>query len=324
MKVLKFGGSSVGKPERIRGIVAILQKYHARGDRFTVVFSAFGGVTDGLIDMATKAEQGDADYLTAFEQVKMRHIYSAKELLSTARFAQVLPLVEKNTDDLLDVLRGIFLIREVSPRTLDYVVSFGERLSNLIVAHTLDESGIPAEFLDARKIIKTDKNFGSAKVDFEETDQRVAEYYAAHDDKVQIVTGFIGSVKGSANGAEFGLTTTLGRGGSDYTAAIIAAGLDADVIEIWTDVDGVLTADPRKVKKAFTIPTMTYAEAMEMSHFGAKVIIRRLCSLRLGSKFRFISKTHSIQISSVHSYQISAMPQLMLFRVSARFQMCRY
>ena len=272
MKVLKFGGSSVAKPERIRGIVAILQKYHARGDRFTVVFSAFGGVTDGLIDMATKAEHGDSEYLTAFEQVKMRHIDAAKQLLSTARFAQILPRLEKNTDDLLDLLRGIFLIREVSPRTLDYVVSFGERLSNFIIAHTLDESGIPAEYLDARKIIKTDKNFGSAKVDFEETDRQVAEYYAEHSDKVQIVTGFIGSVKGSAHGAEFGLTTTLGRGGSDYTAAIIAAGLDAEVIEIWTDVDGVLTADPRKVKKAFTIPTMTYAEAMEMSHFGAKVI----------------------------------------------------
>ena len=272
MKVLKFGGSSVGKPERIRGIVAILKKYQARGDRFTVVLSAFGGVTDGLIDMATKAEHGDTHYVTAFEAVKKRHIDAAQELLSPARFAEILPLIEKNTDDLHGVLRGIFLIHEVSPRTLDYVVSFGERLSNLIVAYTLDEAGIPAEFLDARKIIKTDKNFGSAKVDFEETDRLVAEYYAAHSDKVQIVTGFIGSVKGSAKGAEFGLTTTLGRGGSDYTAAIIAAGLDADVIEIWTDVDGVLTADPRKVKKAFTIPTMTYAEAMEMSHFGAKVI----------------------------------------------------
>ncbi|MBL7817910.1 MAG: bifunctional aspartate kinase/homoserine dehydrogenase I [Saprospiraceae bacterium] len=272
MKVLKFGGSSVAKPERIRGIVSILQKYHARGDRFTVVFSAFGGVTDGLIDMATKAEQGNETYLTAFEQVKTRHIEAAQELLSAARFAEVLPTLTKATDDLLGVLRGIFLIHEVSPRTLDYVVSFGERLSNLIIAHTLDESGIPAEFLDARKVIKTDKNFGSAKVDFEETDHLVAEHYATHSDKIQIVTGFIGSVKGTSKGKEFGLTTTLGRGGSDYTAAIIAAGLNADVIEIWTDVDGVLTADPRKVKKAFTIPTMTYAEAMEMSHFGAKVI----------------------------------------------------
>jgi aspartokinase/homoserine dehydrogenase 1 len=126
------------------------------------------------------------------------------------------------------------------------------------------QAGIPAEFLDARKIIKTDKKFGSATVNFDKTYAKIREYYAEHP-KVQVVTGFIASAKG-------GLTTTLGRGGSDYTASLLAAGLQADAIEIWTDVSGVLTADPRRVKKAFTIPKMTYAEAMEMSHFGAKVI----------------------------------------------------
>jgi bifunctional aspartokinase / homoserine dehydrogenase 1 len=272
MKVLKFGGSSVAKPERIQGIVAILKRYQARGDRFTVVFSAFGGVTDGLIDMAKKAENGNDDYLVAFEQFRHRHIEAAQALVSAARFQQILPQLEKNCDELLGILRGVFFVHEASLRTMDYVVSFGERMSAFIIAHTLDESGVPAEYLDARFVIKTDKNFSAAKVDFAETDKLIADYYAAHADKVQIVTGFIGSAKGSGKGNDFGLTTTLGRGGSDYTAAIIAAGLDAEVIEIWTDVDGVLTADPRKVKKAFTIPTMTYAEAMEMSHFGAKVI----------------------------------------------------
>ena len=125
MKVLKFGGSSVGKPERIRSIVAILQKYQARGDQFTVVFSAFGGVTDGLIDMATKAERGDAGYVSAFEAVKKRHVDSARELLSDAGFDAIMPLILKNTDDLNGVLRGIFLIHEVSPRTLDYVQIVG-------------------------------------------------------------------------------------------------------------------------------------------------------------------------------------------------------
>jgi bifunctional aspartokinase / homoserine dehydrogenase 1 len=272
MKVLKFGGSSVAKPDRIQGIVAILKKYQARGDKFTVIFSAFGGVTDSLLDMAAKAEASDEAYMVGFEQFKIRHLDAAKALLSPERFALVRTKIFLNCDDLLGILRGIFLIREVSLRTSDYVVSFGERMSNLIIAHVLDESGIPAAFLDARKVIKTDKTFGSAKVDFEETDKLVSEYYRANDNKVQVVTGFIGSAKGSGKGSDFGLTTTLGRGGSDYTAAIIAAGLNASVIEIWTDVDGVLTADPRKVKKAFTIPTMTYAEAMEMSHFGAKVI----------------------------------------------------
>jgi bifunctional aspartokinase / homoserine dehydrogenase 1 len=272
MKVLKFGGSSVAKPERIQGIIAILKKYQERGDKFTVIFSAFGGVTDSLLDMAAKAEASDEAYMVGFEQFKIRHLDASKALLSPERFALVRNQIFKNCDDLLGILRGIFLIREVSLRTSDYVVSFGERMSNLIIAHTMDEAGIPAAFLDARRIIKTDKHFGSARVDFEDTDKLISEHYRANESKVQVVTGFIGSAKGSGKGSDFGLTTTLGRGGSDYTAAIIAAGLNASVIEIWTDVDGVLTADPRKVKKAFTIPTMTYAEAMEMSHFGAKVI----------------------------------------------------
>lgn len=272
MKVLKFGGSSVAKPDRIQGIVAILKKYQERGDKFTVVFSAFGGVTDSLLDMAAKAEASDESYMVGFEQFKIRHLDAAKALLSPERFALVRTKIFQNCDDLLGILRGIFLIREVSLRTSDYVVSFGERMSNLIIAHTLDESGIPAAFLDARRVIKTDKSFGAAKVDFQETDKLITDYYRTHSDKIQVVTGFIGSAKGSGKGSDFGLTTTLGRGGSDYTAAIIASSLNASVIEIWTDVDGVLTADPRKVKKAFTIPTMTYAEAMEMSHFGAKVI----------------------------------------------------
>jgi bifunctional aspartokinase / homoserine dehydrogenase 1 len=272
MKVLKFGGSSVSKPERIQGIVAILKKYQARGDKFTVVFSAFGGVTDSLIDMANKAEDADHSYMVGYEQFKTRHLEAAQELLSNDRFKAIKPKLIQSCEDLQGVLRGIFLIREVTMRTLDYVVSFGERMSNFIIANTLDEAGIPAEYLDARRVIRTDKNFGAAKVDFEATDALVMKHYTEHDDKLQVVTGFIGSAYGTSHGSDFGLTTTLGRGGSDYTAAIIAASLNAEVIEIWTDVDGVLTADPRKVKKAFTIPTMTYAEAMEMSHFGAKVI----------------------------------------------------
>jgi bifunctional aspartokinase / homoserine dehydrogenase 1 len=272
MKVLKFGGSSVAKPERIQGIIAILKKYQARGDKFTVVFSAFGGITDLLIDMGKKAEASDHSYMVGYEQFKARHFEAAEALLSPERFQAVKPKLLQNCEDLQGVLRGIFLIREVSMRTLDYVVSFGERMSAFIISHTLDESGVPAEYLDARKVIRTDKNFGFAKVDFEETEELIEKYYAEHSGKVQIVTGFIGSSKGGLKAGDFGLTTTLGRGGSDYTASILAAGLNAEVIEIWTDVDGVLTADPRKVKKAFTIPTMTYAEAMEMSHFGAKVI----------------------------------------------------
>lgn len=264
MKVLKFGGSSVAKPERILGIVNILKSYYASGDTFTVVFSAFGGVTDMLIEMSKLAAAGDDSYTDLFEAFSQRHNDAVHTLLQKAQLDVVLPELERNHEVLRNLLYGIYLVREASPRTMDYVLSFGERNSAFIIAHTLQQAGIKAAYLDARKVIKTNKQFGAAKVDFNTTYKKIKAYYTEHPE-VQIVTGFVASAKG-------GLTTTLGRGGSDYTAALLAAGLDAKVIEIWTDVDGVLTADPRKVKKAFTIENMTYAEAMEMSHFGAKVI----------------------------------------------------
>lgn len=264
MKVLKFGGSSVAKPERIRGIVDILKGYYTKGEKFTVVFSAFGGVTDALIEMSSLAARGDESYQSRFDAFSQRHIQAAEVLLEGEYLRAALPELQRNHDVLKNLLYGIFLVREASPRTMDYVLSFGERNSAFLISHVLRQSGINAAYLDARKVIKTDKSFGSAKVDFSQTYEKIREYYSQNPE-IQIVTGFIGSTKG-------GLTTTLGRGGSDYTASILAAGLGASVIEIWTDVDGVLTADPRKVKRAFTIPAMTYSEAMEMSHFGAKVI----------------------------------------------------
>ncbi|MTB51982.1 bifunctional aspartate kinase/homoserine dehydrogenase I [Lewinella sp. W8] len=265
MKVLKFGGSSVARPERILGIIDILKDYYASGDHFTVVFSAFGGVTDSLIEMSQLAAAGDDRYGASFSAFAKRHQQAIVELLPEGPLrTETATQMRKSHEVLKNLLYGIFLVREASTRTMDYVLSFGERSSAYIIAQTLVQSGIPAEFLDARKIIKTDKKFGSATVNFEKSYVKIREYYAEHP-KVQVVTGFIASAKG-------GLTTTLGRGGSDYTASLLAAGLRADAIEIWTDVSGVLTADPRRVKKAFTIPKLTYAEAMEMSHFGAKVI----------------------------------------------------
>ena len=265
MKVLKFGGSSVAEPERIRGIVDILKEYYAAGDHFTVVFSAFGGVTDSLIEMSQLAARGDDRYGQLFQSFAERHQRSIRELLTDDKLRQETAQQMRRSHEVLkNLLYGVFLVREASPRTMDYVLSFGERSSSYIISQALQQAGVPAEFLDARRIIKTDKTFQNAKVAFEKTYAKIAEHYREHP-KVQVVTGFIASAKG-------GLTTTLGRGGSDYTASLLAAGLGADAIEIWTDVSGVLTADPRRVKKAFTIPKMTYAEAMEMSHFGAKVI----------------------------------------------------
>jgi len=265
MKVLKFGGSSVAKPERIKGVLDILKEYYTKGEKFTVVFSAFGGVTDLLLKMGDLASRGDDSYLDHFKEFSCRYIKAVEELLDSAMLQEgVLAEVERNHEVLKNLLYGVFLVREASARTMDYVLSFGERNACFIIAAALRQYGINAAYLDARKIIKTDRNFGSANVNFNLTYEKIKDYYEQRPE-IQIVTGFIASAKG-------GLTTTLGRGGSDYTASLLAAGLDAKQIEIWTDVDGVLTADPRKVKKAFTIPSMTYAEAMEMSHFGAKVI----------------------------------------------------
>lgn len=264
MKVLKFGGTSVGSPAVISGLIDILKSYHQRGDRFTVVFSAFSKVTDTLLDMAHKASKGDRSYLDVLEKVRLRHLEAIEALLEPANRPDIEAHIAGNFEALGNVLQGIYLLREASARSLDFVVSFGERNSAAIIAHAMSQAGIPSEFLDTRSVVRTDAHFGSAKVDFDETNRLITEHYKTHS-KVQVATGFIGSTAD-------GLTTTLGRGGSDYTAAILGAALDASVIEIWTDVDGVLTADPRRVKKAFTLPSMTYREAMEMSHFGAKVI----------------------------------------------------
>ena len=265
MKVLKFGGSSVAKPERIEKVIEILKDYYINGERFTVVFSAFGGVTDLLIEMSQTAANGEEEkYLHLFDAFRQRHIDATHALIKEKNRTLILKELADNHQSLKNLLNGIFLVREASPRTMDYVLSFGERNSVFIISHAMKEKGINAQYLDARKIIKTDKIFGSAKVEFDLTYSMVKEHYDQNPE-VQFVTGFISTAVG-------GLTTTLGRGGSDYTASILAAGLDARLIEIWTDVNGVLTADPHKVKKAFTIPTLTFAEAMEMSHFGAKVI----------------------------------------------------
>lgn len=267
MLVLKFGGTSVGTPATIQSLIRILHDYRAQGKSFTVVFSAFSKVTDTLIELARQAEQGDAGWHHAFERLQTRHFEAIEILLKPDRpeYTAARHHISENFESLRNILHGISLLHEVSARSLDFVVSFGERNAAFIIAQAMSASGLATVFLDARTVIRTDAHFGSAKVDFEESNRRIQGFYKEHQNEIVVATGFIGST------AE-GLTTTLGRGGSDYTAAIIGAALQAEAIEIWTDVDGVLTADPRKVKQAFTLPSMTYKEAMEMSHFGAKVI----------------------------------------------------
>lgn len=282
MKVLKFGGSSVATPERVKGIIEILKSYYSEGEKFTVVFSAFGGITDLLIKMSELAAAGDEGYQEQFAAFSKRYLDAATKLLSNEYQREVLAHLETNHEVLKNLLYGIFLVREASARTMDYVLSFGERNAAFLISVALRQNGVNAKYLDARKIIKTDKQFGSANVDLDRTHKRIREHFSQNPE-IQIVTGFIGSSRG-------GLTTTLGRGGSDYTASLLASGLDAEIIEIWTDVDGVLTADPRKVRKAFTIPQMTYSEAMEMAHFGAKVIYPPTIQPALNKKIPLVIK----------------------------------
>lgn len=263
MRILKFGGSSVATPQRIQEVVAIVSVARERNCR-AVVFSAFGGVTDQLISMARQAEAGDEDFARSFQELELRHITTVRELISVTNQSQVMGQVKMMLNELEDVLQGIQLVGELTPRTLDFIMSFGERLSNYIISRTLTDRGIPAGFLDTRSVIRTNDKFGKALVNMETTQELLSKHFAASTE-LQIVTGFIGSTNK-------GVTTTLGRGGSDLTASILGACLDAEAIEIWTDVSGIMTADPRKVRKAFPVKHVTYEEAQEMSHFGAKVI----------------------------------------------------
>ncbi len=271
MKILKFGGSSVATAERIQGVIEILKDYKKREQKFAVVFSALGrmtgvtGTTDLIIQMTELAAQGDESYLELFSQFKKRHKKVIKKLLSNKkRIAQVEGDFKGSFKEMTNLLKGVFLLKDVSKRTMDYLLSFGERNSAYLIAQALSENGIKSDYLDARKVVRTDDNFGAAKVDFQVTVNNIKQHFNKNKN-LQVITGFIGSTEDK-------ITTTLGRGGSDYTCAIFAAALNAEEIEIWTDVDGVMTADPRKVRKAFSIEVMTYSEAMEMTHFGAKVI----------------------------------------------------
>jgi bifunctional aspartokinase / homoserine dehydrogenase 1 len=262
MKVLKFGGSSVGTPQRIKSVIEILKPYLSQ--EVAVVFSAFGGVTDQLIQISSLALEGNAEYKQKLEQIEKRHMDAVRDLIGVQKQSSILAQVKIKINELEDVLHGVFLVKERTARTLDYIMSFGERLSAYIIAEAMKDQKIAAEYLDARLVIKTDNHFGYAKVDFETTNKLIGDHFRHHQD-VQVITGFIGT-------SESGETTTLGRSGSDYTAAIFASALNASDLEIWTDVDGMMTADPRLVKKSFTVPQMSYEEAMELSHFGAKVI----------------------------------------------------
>ena len=264
MKVLKFGGTSCGTVQSIEAVLGIIKANIAKKQEIAVVFSAMGGFTNKLIEMGELAANSDESYTKLLTQAETRHFEVISALIDVQFRSKALANIRVIFNELEDLLKGVTMIREVSPRTSDLIVSFGERLSTTLIYEILSSDGVDCAFLDARKVVKTNSNFTMAAVDFAHTNQLITQHFAGIK-SLQLITGFI------ASDAE-GITTTLGRGGSDYTGSIFGAALHAEEIEIWTDVDGMMTTDPRKVKNAFTIPNITYAEAMELTHFGAKVI----------------------------------------------------
>lgn len=258
MKVLKFGGSSVGSPERIRGVKQIIEDQSLP---CVVVVSAFEGVTDQLLHVTELASSGNEGYKDLLEKIFIKHKEFTSNLIhDDVDQRKAYDLIDSISNELREIVRGIYLLRESTRHARDQVLAAGERMSSFIMSLFLEDS----IHIDSRELIKTEIRQGFPVVDFTETNSLIRSRLEKAE-KLVVIPGFIAS---SHNGE----TTTLGRGGSDYTAAIIAAALNAEMLEIWTDVDGFMTADPKKVEKAYTIESLTYSEAMELSHFGAKVI----------------------------------------------------
>lgn len=258
MKVLKFGGTSVGSAEGLRQVKRVVEACH---EEVIVVVSALGGVTDQLLLTSRMAAAGDMEYKNQLDQIVMRHRQAIEDTVDSSCRAEVLAKVNALLDELANIFKGVCLIKDLSPKTGDAIVSYGERLSSVIVRGVL----APAELFDARDFIKTKPYFGKHIVEFAPTEELIRARFAVMP-KVTVVPGFI------ASDNQTGDVTNLGRGGSDYTASVLAATLKADSLEIWTDVDGFMTADPKVISNAYVIEHLTFVEAMELCNFGAKVI----------------------------------------------------
>ncbi|MGQ0739881.1 MAG: bifunctional aspartate kinase/homoserine dehydrogenase I [Bacteroidota bacterium] len=264
MQVLKFGGTSVANAENISRVVSIVKEKIKTG-KTVVVVSALGGVTDILLAAGDLAAAGDESYKEKLAAIEQRHLDAVKQLIPVSQQSQLLSLVKKTCNEIEDICSGIFLLRELTPRSKDRISSYGEWLSSQIIAAKFNADGIAAVWKDARELIVTNSGFTAAEVDFAVTDKNISGYFSAEKSSLIILPGFIAADRN-------GITTTLGRGGSDYTAAIVASAVNARLLEIWTDVSGMMTADPRLTSNAKIIPHISYQEAMELSHFGARVI----------------------------------------------------
>ena len=262
MKVLKFGGTSVAKPENIVKIKNIISNEE---HQLILVVSALGGVTDALLEAGLLASQQDSNYKKVLIALEERHLQTVKELIPVTAQSKVLSKVKSEFNILETLLEGAFFIGEITPKLSDKIVSYGELLSSYIISEFLISEQLDATFKDSRELIITQKVNGKNSVNFGKTNRNCQDYFKSSNTKITVCPGFISS-------SETGDSTTLGRGGSDYTAAIYAAAVDASILEIWTDVSGMFTANPKMVKQAKAIPHISYEEAMELSHFGAKVL----------------------------------------------------
>lgn len=259
MKVLKFGGTSVGTIDSILSVKKIVE---AIDEQVVVVVSALGGITDKLLKTSALAAKGDIAYEKELSEIVARHLNVIEGVIPDKEIRDDVQVkVMHLFDELSNIYRGVYLINDLSPKTSDTIVSYGERLSSLIVSNVIKD----AKLYDSRKFIKTVRQFNKHIVDFELTNQLIKETFNPLP-KVALVPGFISSSRDN------GEVTNLGRGGSDYTASIIAAALNASILEIWTDVDGFMTADPRVISSAYVIDKLSFTEAMELCNFGAKVI----------------------------------------------------
>ena len=266
---MKFGGTSVGSAAAIAQAASIVLEQSQAWDRLVVVVSAMRGVTDVLIEGARTAASGDGQtYLAGVTDLRVRHTLAAAELLSdVAARTTLLKTVDAYLDEFATFCRSVQVLGEVTPRAMDAISSLGERMNARIVAAYLRQLGLKSEAVDATELIVTDDTFQNAVPLMDATRARVQARLVPllADGVVPVVTGFIGAT-------EAGITTTLGRGGSDYSAAILGVALDSDEVWTWTDVDGVMTTDPRIVPDARVIPVLSYSEVGELAYFGAKVL----------------------------------------------------
>ncbi len=263
MKVLKFGGTSVGSSKNINNVINILEDY-SKKDSIICVVSAVGGITDKLLLAGKLAQNKNEQFLKVFKTIKTIHLEIINELIPNNN-EFIVTYVNERLNALKSLLEGIYLINELSPKTSDKLVSFGELLSSFIIAETMKSRGLSTECKNSQDLVVTNASFTKAEVNYSTTNTNITNYFKDVKQRITILPGFVSK---SAQGEQ----TTLGRGGSDFTAAIVAAALNVDQLEIWTDVSGMYTTNPKLVKQAYPIEQISYQEAMELSHFGAKVL----------------------------------------------------